>query len=143
MGHYWLPLAQEAKFALFAPTKDSTMKKPSFSLITVSVFTFLFFTTQVAFAQTQTQPQTSTVKPARAQVKPAETMTLNYSKVPANKRYVVYDAKGNQIMDLKAGSSTAEITDCAQVPCPPTFGDDVVCWKCVERIAAPSSGTDE
>jgi hypothetical protein len=117
------------------------MKKPAYALITVLVFTFLFVITQAAFAQTE--PQTRTTKPARAQVKPADTTTLKYSKVPANKRYVVYDAKGNQIMDLKAGSSTAEITDCAQIPCPPTFGDDVVCWKCVERIAAPSSGTDE
>ena len=119
------------------------MKKPSFALITVSVFTFLLVIAQAALAQTEPQSQTRTTKPARAQVKPADTMTLNYSKVPANKKYVVYDARGKQIMDLKAGSSTAAITDCAQIPCPPTFGDDVVCWKCVEQITTNQGGTDE
>ncbi len=107
------------------------MKKPTLVLITAAIFFSLLLTAQLASAQTRT------TKAPTADIQPTETLSLNFSKVvPAGKQYVVYDAKGKKIRDLKAGASTAGVTDCAQIPCPKTFGDDVVCWKCVERITS-------
>ena len=60
----------------------------------------------------------------------------DYKKVPAGKTYTVLDAKGKTIRQFKAGEKTTLTTDCVQVPCPKTFADDVVCWKCKERIKA-------
>jgi hypothetical protein len=53
--------------------------------------------------------------------------------VPKGKTYVQLNAKNKEIARFKAGQSTAGIIDCAEVPCPSTFGKDVVCWKCKER----------
>jgi hypothetical protein len=56
-------------------------------------------------------------------------------RVPKGKTYVYLNNNGTEIARKKAGQSTRSngITDCAQIPCPSTFGKDVVCWKCVER----------
>lgn len=133
------PQPQETDITLFAPTQDYTMKKPGFALIIVSVFTSLLLTAQIAWAQTTTRA----TKPATAEVQAVDSMTLNFSKVvPAKKQYVIYNSRGQKILDLKAGSSTAGVTDCAQIPCPPTFGDDVVCWKCVEQITSGQGSTE-
>jgi hypothetical protein len=68
---------------------------------------------------------------------PTESLSMNFSKiVPPEKEYVIFDAQGRQILDLKAGDSTSGVTDCAQIPCPESFDSDVVCWKCVERITS-------
>ena len=53
--------------------------------------------------------------------------------VPKGKTYVKLDAKGKEIARFKSGQTMARTIDCAQVPCPSTFGKDVVCWKCKER----------
>ena len=55
--------------------------------------------------------------------------------VPKGKTYVYLDDKGSEVARRRSGqaSKTAGITDCAQVPCPSTFGKDIVCWKCVRR----------
>lgn len=53
--------------------------------------------------------------------------------VPKGKTYVKLDAKGKEMARFKAGQTMARTIDCAQVPCPSTFGKDVVCWKCKER----------
>ena len=53
--------------------------------------------------------------------------------VPKGKTYVQLNAKNKEIARFKAGQKAVGITDCAQVPCPGTFGPDVVCWKCKER----------
>jgi Na+-transporting NADH:ubiquinone oxidoreductase subunit NqrF len=53
--------------------------------------------------------------------------------VPKGKTYVQLNAKNKEIKRFKAGQDATAITDCAQIPCPGTFGSDVVCWKCVER----------
>jgi hypothetical protein len=57
------------------------------------------------------------------------------SKVPKGKTYVYYDSKGKELRRRKSGQSARSnnITDCAQIPCPSTFGPDIICWKCVER----------
>jgi len=59
--------------------------------------------------------------------------------VPKGKTYVQLNAKNKEIARFKAGQNAAGIIDCAEVPCPSTFGKDVVCWKCKERPI--SSGT--
>jgi hypothetical protein len=131
------PHQQETQITLFAPTQDHIMKKLTIKLITAPIVTCLFFTTPMALAQV------SAIEATPTEVKPARAKTIKMAKVvPAGKQYIVYDSRGKQILDLKAGSSTAEITDCAQIPCPPTFGDDVVCWKCVERITT-NQGSNE
>jgi len=137
VGNYYSHQPQETDLALFAPTKDYIMKKLTFTLIAASVIACLLFTAPSAFAQIRATEATPT------EVKPARAKTTKMAKVvPAGKQYVIYDSRGQQILDLKAGSSTAEITDCAQVPCPSTFGDDVVCWKCVERITTNTGNTE-
>lgn len=56
-------------------------------------------------------------------------------KVPKGKTYVYLNDSGKEIARKKAGQSTTSngITDCAQIPCPSTFGSGIICWKCVER----------
>lgn len=116
------------------------MKKLNLALVTASIVTCFLLTSQLASAQTRT---TSTTKATTAEIQPMETLSLNFEKVvPADTKYVIYDSRGRKILDLKAGSSTAEVTDCAQIPCPSTFGDDVVCWKCVERITTNQGSTE-
>jgi len=56
--------------------------------------------------------------------------------VPKGKTYVKLDAKGKEFARYTAGQTMARTVDCAQVPCPSTFGKDVVCWKCKERPVA-------
>lgn len=53
--------------------------------------------------------------------------------VPKGKTYVQLNAKNKEIARFAAGQNAVGIIDCAQVPCPGTFGSDVVCWKCKER----------
>jgi Na+-transporting NADH:ubiquinone oxidoreductase subunit NqrF len=53
--------------------------------------------------------------------------------VPKGKTYVQLNAKNKEIARFKAGQNASAITDCAQIPCPGTFGSEVVCWKCVEH----------
>jgi hypothetical protein len=56
-------------------------------------------------------------------------------RVPRGKTYVYLNNSGKEIARKRAGQNTHSngITDCAQIPCPSTFGKDVICWKCVER----------
>jgi len=56
-------------------------------------------------------------------------------RVPRGKTYVYLNDSGKELARKKAGQNTSSngITDCAQIPCPSTFGKDVICWKCVER----------
>lgn len=56
-------------------------------------------------------------------------------RVPRGKTYVYFDDKGTELARIKAGqlARSRNITDCAQIPCPSTFGKDVICWKCVKR----------
>src|SRR5438874_9077495 len=56
--------------------------------------------------------------------------------VPKGKTYVKLDAKGKEIARFSSGQTMTRTVDCAQVPCPTTFGKDVVCWKCKERPVA-------
>jgi hypothetical protein len=58
--------------------------------------------------------------------------------VPKGKTFVQLDAKNKEVARFKAGQSMG-IIDCAEVPCPSTFGKDVVCWKCKERPATNTS----
>jgi Na+-transporting NADH:ubiquinone oxidoreductase subunit NqrF len=53
--------------------------------------------------------------------------------VPKGKTYVQLNAKNKEVARFKAGQNATGIIDCAEVPCPSTFGKDVVCWKCKER----------
>jgi len=57
------------------------------------------------------------------------------SKVPTGKTYVFLDSKGKELRRRKSGQSarTNNISDCAVIPCPSTFGKDIVCWICKER----------
>jgi hypothetical protein len=57
------------------------------------------------------------------------------SRVPKGKTFVYFDGAGAEVGRTKSGQRArrANITDCAQVPCPSTFGPDIVCWKCVAR----------
>ncbi len=77
--------------------------------------------------------------------KPYESLSLPYTKinypttVPAGKKYVIFNAQGNKIADFKAGQKSSVTKDCAQMPCPPSFGKDTVCWKCVEKIKSPKN----
>jgi hypothetical protein len=56
-------------------------------------------------------------------------------RVPRGKTYVYLNNSGKELARKRAGQNTHStgITDCAQIPCPSTFGKDVICWKCVER----------
>ena len=58
--------------------------------------------------------------------------------VPKGKTYVQLNAKNKEIARFKAGQNMG-IIDCAEVPCPSTFGKDVVCWKCKERPATSAT----
>ena len=60
--------------------------------------------------------------------------------VPKGKTYVKVDEKGKEIGRFTAGKLMRGVADCAQVPCPVTFGPDIVCWKCVER---PKTNTQQ
>jgi hypothetical protein len=53
--------------------------------------------------------------------------------VPRGKTYVKLNTAGQEIGRFTAGQTMTRTVDCAQVPCPETFGKDVVCWKCKER----------
>ncbi len=69
--------------------------------------------------------------------RPNENISLNYaeikySQVPPGKRYVVLK-DGKKVTEFKGGQRTTMTADCAQLPCPKSFGADVVCWQCVER----------
>lgn len=55
--------------------------------------------------------------------------------VPPGKTYVELNASGQEIARFSSGQTMARMTDCAQVPCPSTFGKNVVCWKCKKRPA--------
>jgi hypothetical protein len=62
---------------------------------------------------------------------------LDPAVVPRGRTYVQLDAAGKTIGEFLAGQKTPmAVTDCVQVNCPPTFGKDVVCWKCKERLKA-------
>jgi Na+-transporting NADH:ubiquinone oxidoreductase subunit NqrF len=52
--------------------------------------------------------------------------------VPKGKTYVQLNAKNKEIGRFTSGQKMG-IIDCAEVPCPSTFGKDVVCWRCKER----------
>jgi len=98
---------------------------------------FLFLASNLVWAEQirATTDQTRATTAAKAEIVPVESMSLNFSKVvPAGKQYYIYNDKGRKTRTIKAGESTAGETNCAQIPCPSTFGDDVVCWKCVESI---------
>jgi hypothetical protein len=58
-------------------------------------------------------------------------------RVPKGKTFVYFDSTGAEVGRTKSGqlARRRNVTDCAQIPCPSTFGSDVVCWKCVERPA--------
>jgi hypothetical protein len=61
-------------------------------------------------------------------------------RVPKGKTFIYLNDSGKEIGRRRAGqlARRRNIIDCAQIPCPPTFPSDAVCWKCVER---PSSVT--
>jgi hypothetical protein len=52
--------------------------------------------------------------------------------VPRGKTYVQLK-KGKEVRRFKPGQTMDGVTDCAKIPCPGTFGSDVVCWECRER----------
>jgi hypothetical protein len=54
--------------------------------------------------------------------------------VPQGKTYVVLNEQQKEIARFSTGQVMAKgITDCAMIPCPPTFPKDTVCWKCKKR----------
>ena len=59
--------------------------------------------------------------------------------VPVGKTYVVYDGKGRRVTEIKSGQKTTVSTNCVKIKCPPTFGDDVVCWRCDDLAAQQPS----
>lgn len=56
-------------------------------------------------------------------------------RVPKGKTYVYLDNNNTELARRTAGKAARVkgIIDCAQIPCPPTFPADAVCWKCVKR----------
>ncbi len=55
--------------------------------------------------------------------------------MPRGRLYVQLDAGGKKIRDFQSGQKTTmAVADCAQVDCPSSFGKDIVCWKCKERL---------
>ena len=58
--------------------------------------------------------------------------------VPKGKTFVQLNTENKEVARFKAGQKMG-IIDCAEVPCPSTFGKDVVCWKCKERPASTST----
>jgi hypothetical protein len=71
----------------------------------------------------------------------AATTTAEKVVVPSGKTYVKLDTAGHEVARFSSGQTMARTVDCAQVPCPGTFGPDVVCWKCKERpdnVVAPA-----
>jgi hypothetical protein len=56
---------------------------------------------------------------------------ITYARVPSGKTYVVYNANRRNVAQFRSGQKTNMGTDCVITKCPPTFGKDVVCWKCV------------
>jgi hypothetical protein len=63
----------------------------------------------------------------------AASTTAERVVVPSGKTYVKLDAAGHEVARFSSGQTMARTVDCAEVPCPSTFGKDVVCWKCKER----------
>jgi len=65
----------------------------------------------------------------------------NGSTVPRKNTYFVKSSTGKTVATHSSGQKVSVrraerrrgILDCAQIPCPPTFPSDAVCWKCVER----------
>ena len=70
-----------------------------------------------------------------------ELFSYSFAKVPAGKIYFVYDGKGKKVAQFRSGQKTNMTTDCAMIKCPSTFGQDVVCWKCM-GFTAKSSATE-
>jgi hypothetical protein len=110
------------------------MKKLIFATVIAAVI-------PLALAVAEDQPKDKIKKESGGtKAKPSESMSLNYEQikygptVPAGKKYVIFNAQGKKIADFKAGQKSSVTKDCAQTPCPPSFGKDTVCWKCVERI---------
>ncbi len=120
----------------YIPTQEHIMNRQFLKVLISTVF--LLLASNAIWAQ-QTRAPTA----AKAEIVPVESTSMNFSKVvPAGKQYYIYNDKGRKTGTIKAGQSTAGETNCAQIPCPSTFGDDVVCWKCVETITAGGTNTE-
>ena len=66
--------------------------------------------------------------------------------VPKNQTYYLYDEAGTKLLatfsagqsvnilqyrKAKVATKDAPKINCAQVNCPPSFGSNVICWKCM------------
>jgi hypothetical protein len=70
-------------------------------------------------------------------VNPSLTIAALAERVPKGKVYVFYNRDGKKIAQFRSGQKTNMGTDCVIIKCPPTFGKDVVCWKCMGFTAQP------
>jgi hypothetical protein len=77
-------------------------------------------------------------------------MVPNGAIVPKNNTYFIKSSTGKTIATYKGGQTVSlgstsaarrKVIDCVQIPCPGTFGSDVVCWKCKTRPATASATT--
>src|SRR5690606_20029050 len=59
------------------------------------------------------------------------------ARVPAGKTFAIQLGTQTTFNRFSAGA-TLPGTDCVQITCPSSFEPDVVCWKCVESLTAPS-----
>lgn len=68
----------------------------------------------------------------RLRTSSGDTQTL--TRVPRGRTYQIQMGNRGSFQKFAAGA-TLPGTDCVQVDCPSTFGDDITCWKCVEAAA--------
>lgn len=52
--------------------------------------------------------------------------------VPRDKTYIIRNKSGRELGRYQAGQSIVfkEVMNCVKIPCPDSFGADVVCWQC-------------
>lgn len=77
-----------------------------------------------------------------AQARPTEQGVKEWTKeVPKGQTYVLLDEKNRELARYKGGAimRRKKVVDCAQIPCPSTFGKNVVCWRCKARPASTTS----
>ena len=61
------------------------------------------------------------------------------TQVPAGQTYQI-QLEGETTFTRYASGAALGVIDCAQIPCPGTFGPDVICWKCKERAEFRAPG---
>lgn len=93
----------------------------------------LLLVVSILFLLNKVSAQSATIK----KLNDSTIMVPSGVTVPKNNTYFIKSATGKTLSTYKAGQKVRipanRVIDCVQIPCPGSFGPDVVCWKCKER----------